>query len=162
MRWPGVVAAIVLVSLLATASDVSLSLDRDPIAVTREVIEGAESSLEAVVYKFDEKSLLEPLERALARGVRVRMVADAGEAKRGRSRTKALSKAGAEIRPWKPGKLHAKFLIVDGKRVLSGSYNWTESAENRNVELLLDFDAPDVVKAFGQRFERLWDLAAEQ
>jgi phosphatidylserine/phosphatidylglycerophosphate/cardiolipin synthase-like enzyme len=63
------------------------------------------------------------------------------------------------VRLWQPGqgKLHAKCLIVDGQRVLSGSFNWTKSAAESNVELLLAFENPGTVKKFSVLFERLWE-----
>jgi phosphatidylserine/phosphatidylglycerophosphate/cardiolipin synthase-like enzyme len=63
------------------------------------------------------------------------------------------------VRRWKPkkGKLHAKCLIIDGSRVLTGSFNWTDSASESNVELLLFSDDALVAQEFQKIFERLWE-----
>lgn len=50
--------------------------------------------------------------------------------------------ATVEVKEWTQGKLHAKLLIIDESSVLTGSYNWTKSAEGDNVELMLEFTAP--------------------
>ena len=55
------------------------------------------------------------------------------------------------------GKLHAKCLIIDRQRVLSGSFNWTDSAAERNIELLISFQNSATVKDFTALFERLWE-----
>ena len=57
------------------------------------------------------------------------------------------------------GKLHAKWTVVDGKRVLTGSFNWTESAQHKNMELIFVNDEPGSVKRFQEIFETLWDHA---
>ncbi len=63
---------------------------------------------------------------------------------------------GLEVREWTPAKLHVKFLIIDDKRVLTGSYNLTDSAGRDNAELLLDFTGPAEVSQFKDAFEALW------
>jgi len=112
-----------------------------------------------LVYKFDNKTILKAIEQAVARGVTVRLLVDGSEAKRKRSQAQDAKKAGAEVRRWKPkkGKLHAKCLIIDGSRVLTGSFNWTDSASESNVELLLFSDDAPVAQEFQEVFERLWE-----
>jgi phosphatidylserine/phosphatidylglycerophosphate/cardiolipin synthase-like enzyme len=44
--------------------------------------------------------------------------------------------------------LHDKFAVVDGRWVISGSFNWTTSAERRNRENVLIFDCPDLASHF--------------
>lgn len=61
-----------------------------------------------------------------------------------------------EVKEWTQGKLHAKLLIIDGARVLTGSYNWSNSAGGDNAELMLEFTAPRYVSAFRTRFLELW------
>ena len=48
--------------------------------------------------------------------------------------------------------LHHKFCVVDRRRVVSGSYNWTQAAHN-NLENVLICDQPDVIDAFSAEFE---------
>ena len=138
---------------------VGLSLDHDPAEVTSDAIAMAEQSIAALVYKFDNKTILKAIEKAVARGVTVRLLVDGSEAERKRSQAGDARKAGAEVRRWKPkkGKLHAKCLIIDGNRVLTGSFNWTDSASESNVELLLFSDDALVAREFQDVFERLWE-----
>jgi len=138
---------------------VGLSLDYNPAEVTSDAIAMAERSVAALVYKFDNKTILKAIEQAVARGVTVRLLVDGSQAKRKRSQAKDAKKSGAEVRRWKPkkGKLHAKCLIIDGSRVLTGSFNWTDSASESNVELLLFSDDALVAQEFQEIFERLWE-----
>ena len=52
------------------------------------------------------------------------------------------------------GHLHHKTLIVDGRRVLTGSYNWSLSARDRNRETFFEFQDPRVARIFVNAFEK--------
>lgn len=60
------------------------------------------------------------------------------------------------------GKLHHKTLIIDDQRVLTGSYNWSLSARDRNMELLAELRSPQAVLAFREEFARIRSLAQLQ
>ena len=143
----------------STRAKVSISGTLDPIERTATAIRKARTSVQAVVYKFDRRLILRAFKTALKRGVIVRLLVDSWQIK-GRmakgSNVKAAAKLGAQVRVWEHGKLHAKFAILDGNFVLSGSYNWTKSAAKRNTELLLMFDGRKTVRQFDKLFKRLW------
>ena len=50
--------------------------------------------------------------------------------------------------------LHDKFMVVDGKKVWTGSYNCTVPAENRNRENALILDCPEAAELY----EKEWVL----
>lgn len=52
--------------------------------------------------------------------------------------------------------MHHKFALFDQERLLSGSYNWTRSAAERNYENLVLSTEANLVRSFQQEFERLW------
>ena len=147
MKNPHLIFFMVLFTVLAgyslpesrqdTLPDISLSLDHNPARVTGDAIAASEQHIAALVYKFEDKIILKSLKQALDRGVSVRLLVDGKEASKKKNLAKKAKSAGAEVRLWKPqlGKLHAKCLIIDGQRVLSGSFNWTESAAYRNIVL---------------------------
>lgn len=51
--------------------------------------------------------------------------------------------------------LHHKFCIIDGRCLITGSYNWTYYAEHRNTENAVLLDNSALIDAFLQEFERL-------
>jgi len=59
------------------------------------------------------------------------------------------------------GVLHHKFIVVDGKRVLTGSYNWSRNAyeDNYNWDNAVLITNRTVAESFQLEFEYLWDLA---
>lgn len=56
----------------------------------------------------------------------------------------------------KPAIAHSKVMIIDDKYLITGSYNFTFNAENRNVENMLIFDSLQLCKIYKVDFnERL-------
>ncbi len=54
--------------------------------------------------------------------------------------------------------LHHKVIIIDDRLVLTGSYNFTGSAETSNDENLVFIEDPAVVAAYVAEFDRLYEL----
>jgi phosphatidylserine/phosphatidylglycerophosphate/cardiolipin synthase-like enzyme len=55
--------------------------------------------------------------------------------------------------------LHHKAIIVDERTVITGSYNFTNSAENDNDENLVIVDDPALARTYLEEFERLYAQA---
>ncbi len=51
--------------------------------------------------------------------------------------------------------VHHKFCIIDNQTVITGSYNWTYYAENRNWENIVILQNPDVVKGYVEEFDKV-------
>jgi phosphatidylserine/phosphatidylglycerophosphate/cardiolipin synthase-like enzyme len=101
------------------------------------LIGSAVGSIEMAAYEFTnvyvEKAMLE----AIKRGVKVALVLDRLETQGQQARLHdTLEQAGCDVRLISPsqGIMHDKYIIVDGKTVEWGSYNYTERAENKNFE----------------------------
>ena len=56
-----------------------------------------------------------------------------------------------------PNHMHHKFIIVDDQTVITGSYNWTQSAARFNQENLILTKEAVLVKSFLVEFDRLWN-----
>lgn len=54
--------------------------------------------------------------------------------------------------------MHHKFAVVDGRRLITGSLNWTLTAIQSNKENILVTEEPDLVLPFITEFKRLWDV----
>ena len=65
--------------------------------------------------------------------------------------------AGGIFRLSKPenGFMHHKFCIIVNEILITGSYNWTYNAENRNIENIVISDVSSVVEEFQNEFSRL-------
>ena len=52
--------------------------------------------------------------------------------------------------------MHDKFCVFDNRLIITGSYNWTYSAEKRNSENIIITDDSIVVSSFSEHFLELW------
>ncbi|HET7265623.1 MAG TPA: phospholipase D-like domain-containing protein [bacterium] len=135
--------------------------DRPGDAVLR-AFNGAQRQIVAAIYEFTLSDVAEALIAARARHVDVRVIMDESASKDRGSQYFRLSQAlGSRLRRraglnGASGIVHNKFAVVDGARVLTGSFNWTYSAEDRNWENLVVIDSPAVAQAYARQFQRMW------
>jgi len=57
------------------------------------------------------------------------------------------------------GQMHHKVILVDGRMVVMGSYNFTNSAERYNEENLLIIHNEALAKIYEDEFERIYARA---
>jgi len=91
------------------------------------------------------------------RGVRVRVYLDKDQKEAQYSKSRYLTKQGITIHySSNPYIMHHKFAVMDNEVVITGSYNWTASAGERNNENLLVIRDPPLASRYKQEFYRLW------
>lgn len=106
-------------------------------------------------YNFTSQPLADALKRAHARGVHVVVILDYTASRQKSSKAAQLAKAGITVYlDAKHQIAHDKTRIFDGKVVLTGSYNDSASAENRNGESLFAFNDKDDVEACIANFKK--------
>jgi phosphatidylserine/phosphatidylglycerophosphate/cardiolipin synthase-like enzyme len=118
----------------------------------------AQKSVHVLAYSFTQDRLADALIKADKNGVDVRGVFD--EESTGSNQGAdfpRLKKAGLDVKlDGEPGLMHIKAIIIDGKTVAFGSYNYTASAENYNDENVLIITDPVLAGSFEQAFERIY------
>jgi len=121
-----------------------------------ELIRGAQHNIQIMAYNLTLDEISEAiLDRALS-GVVVQGVFDEGQAKNQGSDVARLAQAGLDI--WldgSPGLMHHKVIIVDGELLITGSYNFSRSAEERNDENVLFIFSPELADQYRLEFERV-------
>lgn len=69
-----------------------------------------------------------------------------------------LKAAGLEIRTDKNEKLmHNKYCIIDGRLLITGSYNWSDNAELSNAENIIVIHDATTTAAFAADFTKHWN-----
>ena len=58
-----------------------------------------------------------------------------------------------------PYLMHHKVAIIDGRIVITGSYNYSQSAEDRNDENLVVIVDEEIAQLYEQEFQRVWSKA---
>jgi phosphatidylserine/phosphatidylglycerophosphate/cardiolipin synthase-like enzyme len=122
-------------------------------------IQSATSSIDIAIYSFTRSEIAQALIAAAKRGVEIRLVADSSESGEEGSQIGRLESAGLSVKIVEGtggGIMHNKYAIFDGRYLLTGSYNWTTSAEDDNNENAIFLSDPVAVAAYQADFDRLW------
>jgi competence ComEA-like helix-hairpin-helix protein len=143
-------------------------------------LENANKSVDLALFVFSEQKLANILEERHQKGVEVRTLIDPEFAFR--SYSEGLDMLGVTLtnkcriekdnNPWKSpiktvgipqlpqgDKLHHKFGLIDRETVITGSHNWSASANYTNDETLLVINSSIVGAHFNREFERLYSDA---
>jgi phospholipase D len=105
--------------------------------IAREISK-AQSSIYVQAYSFTSKSIIRELIRAKQRGVKIRVLLDSSNLYTNDSKAPELEAAGIEVAIDKvSGIAHNKVIIIDKKKVITGSFNFTNAADHHNVENVL-------------------------
>ncbi|MDO8339648.1 MAG: phospholipase D-like domain-containing protein [Candidatus Burarchaeum sp.] len=126
------------------------------------LISSASSTLDLEVYAFSYELLADELIKAKERGIAVRVLLEPSLSGNNPNLATAetLRDGGVEVRWADPSRTnHAKFLIIDGRRVLVGSHNWSWHAMNTNREASLLVEDSATVREFEDAFEKDWMAA---
>lgn len=126
----------------------------------------ARQAVHVQAYLLTSRTLARALVEAHQRGVRVEVLADAAMAEKGgNSQLPLLAAAGIPLRlERRYSAAHNKILLIDPEGehpvVITGSYNYTWSAQARNAEnLLLLRDHPALARAYLANWQRHRDEA---
>lgn len=120
-------------------------------------INNATTRLSICVFTISDDAISNAILTAHARSVKIRIITDNDKSLDVGSDIERLSKKGLAVKMDNTNNhMHHKFMIADDRTVLTGSYNWTQSAAKFNHENILLTTDPGVVKSFLQEFENLW------
>ncbi|MCB4389685.1 phosphatidylserine/phosphatidylglycerophosphate/cardiolipin synthase family protein [Synechococcus sp. MU1617] len=144
-------------------------------------LEAARERIDMALFVFSAQQLTNVLRDQIERGVEFRLVADPGFASRPFSEVLDLlgvtlpdhsCKVEAGNHPLQQGlkgigtprlargdKLHHKFAVIDQRKVITGSFNWSPSAAHTNDETLLVIHSAKLAAHFTREMDRLWDSA---
>lgn len=124
-------------------------------------IKNSKTEIKIAVAWFTQKQLYDAVLDALERGVKVSLIMmkdfiNCGIY--GLPLQSFVDKGGllhfVTSRDWT---MHNKFCLFDNSMVISGSYNWTYSAETRNAENVIATDDDNVCSRFDDYFNLLWE-----
>ena len=108
-------------------------------------IKNAKESIDIAMYNISYRKLVNLLNEASQRGVKVKIFY---------FKKKADFSENVEAIKIKD-KLHTKIAIIDKKIVIFGSANWTEDSFKENYEVFYISDKEELAKQFNQFFESL-------
>ncbi len=140
----------------------------------------AETTVNLALFVFTDQKIVNTLAKVHQKGATVQGLIDSGFAYRYYS--EGLDMLGVALlrncqeeannQPWsspistvgvselaKGDKLHHKFAVIDQKIVVTGSHNWSASANHKNDEFVLVIQNPTVAAHYEREFKQLYDRA---
>lgn len=123
-------------------------------------IDRAQRRVDVLAFAFTSDAVAHALMRAHERGVAVRVVMERRNTGGTGSEFAMLRAAGIDIHA--DGNcfvMHHKVIMVDGQRMITGSFNFTDAAQQQNDENVLLIHDADVTSVYGAEFERVYNQA---
>ena len=118
-------------------------------------IKNAKSTIDLATYNYTDTKTAEALIDAVKRGVKVRMVIDEDNANK--KVVNQLFDGGVGIvAAHSTGLMHAKYIIIDGKIVISGSANMTLASFAYDNNFMIRLESPEAAKVFTAEFEEMY------
>lgn len=152
---------IAIISLLLTNNANALQrVGFSPSSVCKdniiELIHTAKHSIDFAIFTFTDIDIANALHIAHSHGIEVNFVYDKSQAKSKHSQVEYLLDAEINGKPGKTrGLMHNKYIIIDNKILLTGSFNWTKNAVRSNNENCIVLDDAEIVSSFVNNFKGL-------
>ena len=123
-----------------------------------EEIQTAQNSINVLAYSFTSDPLAEAMLQKHDEGVAVRIVFDQSQVETNTGgEYENLRRAGLDIKmDGINGLMHHKVIIIDGKTVITGSYNFSASAERSNDENIIIIRSETLAQEFLLEFNKVW------
>jgi len=128
-----------------------------------QAIDGARKSIDIALFSFTDDQLGAAVVRAARRGVTVRVILGVDQDKMlGGEYEKLVSIGIPVVVVGPPGLFHHKFALIDGTLAITGSYDWSDTADKENYEnvvfiycsvLTANLTVPE---QYAMEFNRLW------
>lgn len=157
LAWLETVVKLLVSTAASKVAEAHFAPRQDCALRLRKLFDAAGRSVDVCVFTITDNRITRAILRAHRRGVAVRIVTDDLKAYDPGSDVYRLAGAGVPLRMDRSeDHMHHKFAVFDRRLLVTGSYNWTRSAAERNRENLAVTDDRRLVTAFGDEFERLW------
>ena len=140
-------------------TEVYFSLYDDPESIIIEKIDNAKDFINIAMYTFTDREIAQSILKAKDRGVDVKIYLDRSQVNAKYTKSRYFINNGIKnIRISSNNYImHNKFAVIDNEMVITGSYNWTASAGERNNENLLVIDDKNIIKEYQNQFNILWN-----
>lgn len=123
-------------------------------------INTAQKSVDMAIYQLDLDNVTQALIEAKERGAKVRLVTDVDilDDSKENASFKKLKKAGIQTVGGNPNAImHNKFVVVDGKAVWAGSWNFTENDTYRYNNNGVLIQSPELAHNYTVTFEKMFE-----
>ena len=119
-----------------------------------EQIDKAKESIFVQAYSFTSQSIAQALRNASKDNVKVQVVLDKSNKDAKYSVADYLSSNMTTLIDARHQIAHDKIMIIDSKIIITGSFNFTKSAEEGNAENLLIINSPELAKKYIENWNK--------
>jgi phosphatidylserine/phosphatidylglycerophosphate/cardiolipin synthase-like enzyme len=139
---------------LGRVLDVCFSWSRRCDMMAVRLIDSARSRVLVAAYSFKNRWIAEALIRAYRKGLEVKVVLEASQARAGGSQYWNLWLSGIDVRTiWDARPMRYGFAVIDDDIVVAGSYGFSRAEEGHESIMVLQ---GEVVRRYSEEFGRLW------
>lgn len=125
-------------------------------------INSAIQNLRICVFTISDDVITNSIITAHKRGVKVQIITDNDKRSDEGSDIDYIREMGVPIKmDATPNHMHHKFMVVDERALLTGSYNWTRSAALYNHENVLFTTEGGVIRSYLKEFSQLWKVMVD-
>ncbi len=125
-------------------------------------IDASDREVLVQAYGFTHNGIAQALVRAHQRGVKVRVLLDQKSQTTNRYVIGVLTDADMAVRQdGQHAIAHNKVMLIDQAVVITGSFNFTNSAETRNAENVLIVKSPDLALQYRLQWQNHWAHGVE-
>jgi len=125
-------------------------------------IDASEREVLVQAYGFTDNAIAQALVRAHERGVKVRVLLDQKSQSSNRYVIGVLTDAQIDLRQdGKHAIAHNKVMVIDQTIVITGSFNFTNSAASRNAENFLVLKSEDLAEQYRLQWQNHWAHGVE-
>ncbi len=121
-------------------------------SVIMETLSKAKREVKIAVYAFTDRNVLGALKYLHSLGIDIKLALD--DWNEDHILKEPLDQF--KVKVFGDTTLHHKFIIVDGKWLITGSANLTESGLHRNFEIIFLTSNPRIVESYEKIFEKIW------
>lgn len=125
-------------------------------------VQGAETSIRFMAFSFTDYPLADAMRARAADGVDVAGIFEKVGSDTEAAELDTLLCAGIPVRQdGNPSFMHNKLIIIDGHIVITGSLNYSTSADESNDENVMIIDNAEIATLYLDEFERVWNVAKD-
>lgn len=120
----------------------------------------AKEQINVAIFGFTDEAIAQALIEAKQRGVAVQVYRDKLQSKeKNQTRiNKLLTDNKIPLKIKQSGLLmHMKMLLIDGKDVITGSYNWSEGAKKQDNDLIVCLSPCPLYADYNKKFQFIWN-----
>ena len=117
------------------------------------------NTLDLAIFTFTRDSIAQAVLEAYQRGVKVRCIGDDGNSKVKGSDVRLLASVGIPCKTDNNLRfhMHNKMAILDNSVVITGSFNWTSQAVNKNQDNILFIEDKNIAQQYTDYYNKIWE-----